>query len=106
MIEHHVGCRTIVAKDGKEAIELAKSQIPNLILMDLVLPQMNGWEVITAIRADDATHNIPIIILSDYCWEPRVQEESQNFGVLACVDKARFLEHLSPMLKSVLSAIR
>ncbi len=53
------------AKDGEEGVEKAESEKPNLILLDLILPGMDGFEVISRIRKNKETESIPIIILSN-----------------------------------------
>ncbi len=58
------GYHTLTAGDGHEAVTLARSARPELILMDLRLPGMDGWEAIRRIRADQDTGHIPIIALT------------------------------------------
>ena len=58
------GYRTIEAVDGKEAIEKAKSQRPDLILMDKSLPNMNGYEVTARLRQVEGFGSLPIIALT------------------------------------------
>jgi phosphoserine phosphatase RsbU/P len=54
----------LYAQDGKKACELAMDIIPDLILMDVVMPEMNGIEAVKFLRANSATHDIPIIVFS------------------------------------------
>jgi CheY-like chemotaxis protein len=58
------GYATLRAHSGLEALALAAGQAPSLVLMDLRMPGMSGWETIAALRADPLTADIPIIILS------------------------------------------
>ena len=58
------GYRVAVAVDGEEAVSMARSTHPRLILMDLGLPRIDGWEATRRIKADTATRHIPIIVLS------------------------------------------
>lgn len=58
------GYRVIVAADGQEAVAVAHSAKPDLILMDLGLPIMDGWEATRQLKGDAATRHIPIIVLS------------------------------------------
>lgn len=58
------GFKAITAKDGPDAIELAKKEIPDLIILDIMLPSMEGTEVCKAIRRQEATRHIPIIMLT------------------------------------------
>jgi len=54
----------VVARDGKEAVEKATSELPDLILMDVMMPNMNGLDATKAIRAQLSTQKIPIIIVT------------------------------------------
>jgi two-component system cell cycle response regulator DivK len=58
------GYDLIAAPDGERGIELAKSEAPALILMDLSLPVMDGWEATRRLKAANETRHIPIIALS------------------------------------------
>jgi CheY-like chemotaxis protein len=57
------------AVDGGEALNGVKAQMPDLVLMDLSLPVMDGWEVIRLVKADPATRAIPIIALTAHAME-------------------------------------
>jgi DNA-binding NarL/FixJ family response regulator len=52
------------AANGREGIELARQQLPDLILCDILMPELNGWRVLEEIRADPATARIPFIFLT------------------------------------------
>jgi CheY-like chemotaxis protein len=56
-----LGYESTVAKDGKEAVDMAASYLPDLIIMDMSLPKMNGLEVVSLIRKDPKTQSIPIL---------------------------------------------
>jgi len=58
------GYRVVAAIDGAQGHALAHSESPDLILMDISLPAMNGWEVTRLLKADPATRDIPIIALT------------------------------------------
>ena len=58
------GFEIIVATDGQEGIEKAKTVHPNLILMDMSLPEVDGWEATRRLKSDPQTERIPIIGLS------------------------------------------
>ncbi|TEU17521.1 MAG: response regulator [Dehalococcoidia bacterium] len=52
------------ATNGEEAVEIAKGQKPDLILMDLIMPKMDGYAACSQIKADEATKGIPVVILT------------------------------------------
>ena len=54
------------ARDGEECVTLAQRHVPELILVDLSMPKLDGWEVLQALRADRRTHNIPCIAVTAY----------------------------------------
>jgi CheY-like chemotaxis protein len=58
------GFEIVMAEDGKKGVDMSKSESPDLILMDLSLPIMDGWEATSTIKSDVDTKNIPIIVLT------------------------------------------
>jgi len=58
------GCRVIIARDGQEAIQQTKEQRPDIVLMDIQMPKVNGLDAIRHIRADTDVYSIPIIVLT------------------------------------------
>jgi len=65
----YCGFRVIEAKNGKEAIEQAFAQTPNIIVMDLSLPVMDGWEATRRLKADGRTSSIPVIALTGHALQ-------------------------------------
>ena len=60
------GFRVAEARNGNEAVEQALALKPDLILMDLSLPGMDGWEATRRLKADDTTRHIPIVALTGH----------------------------------------
>ena len=61
------GFTVVMAANGKDALDLlARSDAPCLILLDLMMPVMNGWEFFRIIRADERYKNIPVVVISAY----------------------------------------
>ena len=58
------GYEVLTAEDGEAALKLAAEHIPDLILLDMILPKVSGPEVLTRLRADSSTADIPVIVLS------------------------------------------
>jgi CheY-like chemotaxis protein len=58
------GFTVLVARDGEQGVAMARADQPDLILMDLRLPVIDGWEATKRIKADEATRRIPILALS------------------------------------------
>ena len=58
------GYRVLLAADGQQAVSNARTALPDLILMDLGLPGIDGWEATRRLKADATTRHIPVIVLS------------------------------------------
>ena len=58
------GFEVVMAEDGQQGVDMSKSENPDVILMDLGLPVMDGWQATTTIKAEESTKNIPIIVLT------------------------------------------
>ena len=76
-ILEHVGYRVVEARDGEEGVARAREQMPDLILMDISIPKMDGWEATQRLKADDATKAIPIIALTAHALEEDRQKAIQ-----------------------------
>ena len=60
------GFEVIFAVNGQEGVDLAASERPDIILMDMSLPVLDGWEATRRVKADDATRSVPIIGLTSH----------------------------------------
>lgn len=67
------GFEVVLAANGEEAVNLAISELPNLILMDMGLPVKDGWAATEEIRAHYATRRIPIIAFTNYDGEEQLR---------------------------------
>jgi len=68
------GCEVIIAEDGIKGVEKAVAEQPDLILMDVVMPRMNGFEACRLIRGHEATESIPIIMVTTRSEPAHVDE--------------------------------
>ncbi|MBW3553917.1 MAG: response regulator [Gemmatimonadetes bacterium] len=68
-ILEHVGYEVIEARDGEEGVSRARSSNPDIILMDISIPKMDGWEATERLKGDQATSAIPIIALTAHALE-------------------------------------
>jgi DNA-binding response OmpR family regulator len=89
------------AQDGDEAIARLETQVPDLVILDVVMPGKNGYEVLRWIRNDPKTYALPVIILSAH---PLVgeHEELLHLGVDAHFEKSQGLSALYEKVDSVL----
>jgi two-component system cell cycle response regulator DivK len=63
------GYEVVCAVDGAEGVAMATSECPDLVLMDMSLPIMDGWEATRRLKADDSTQAIPVIALTAHAME-------------------------------------
>lgn len=68
-----------IAKDGQEALVKVPEVKPHLILMDLWLPMMTGWDVMKRLKANPATRQIPILVVSGHTWVRPVECDGMLF---------------------------
>lgn len=59
----------VMAVNGQEGVDMARSEKPDIILMDMSLPVMDGWEATRTIKADEVTRSIPVIALTAHAME-------------------------------------
>ncbi len=58
------GYETLLARHGEEALEIAVAEHPDMIILDIMMPRMDGYQTCIALKADDKTKDIPIVFLS------------------------------------------
>jgi len=80
------GYAVLAANDPDEGIRRAKAERPDLILLDLAMPKIDGYEVMKLLHADEATRDIPIIVLTSHGAE-RFRKKSLDWGADAFVAK-------------------
>jgi two-component system cell cycle response regulator DivK len=95
------GFRVIIAVDGNEGIEMARSHRPDLILMDMSLPVTDGWEASRVLKGDDDTRPIPIIALTAHAMqgdrEKALEAGCDDYDTKP-VDLARLLSKMDTLL--------
>ena len=96
------GYEVVMAFDGKQGVEMASSESPALILMDMSLPEIDGWEATRRLKADDATKAIPVIALTAHAMSGDM-EQAKAAGCddydTKPVDLARLLGKIESLLK-------
>ncbi len=92
---------TISAKNGEEAVDMAVTEAPDLILMDLMMPEMNGFEAARLIRQIPKTRSIPILAITAGLSN-RIKEECSRIGFDDFIAKHFTFEQLIPRIRKLL----
>jgi two-component system, OmpR family, phosphate regulon response regulator PhoB len=96
------GFTVSTAPDGEEALRAIRADPPDIILLDLLMPKVSGFEVLKDIRSDEKTRSIPVIILTNSSKETDIRE-IQSLGVTGYLVKANLsLEELGSQVKQAL----
>jgi CheY-like chemotaxis protein len=83
------GFETEAARNGIEGLEKAKQVHPDIIFLDIMMPKMNGLDMIDKLKEDESVKNIPVIILSNFSDE-KLAKEALAKGALAYVIKSEY----------------
>jgi two-component system, cell cycle response regulator DivK len=95
------GYDVVEAGDGQQAVEMASHWIPDVIVMDLSLPIMDGWEATRRLKADERTRHIPIIVLTGHAI-PGQAREARSAGCDAFLAKPCLPEMLVEKVQELL----
>ena len=91
----------VIASDGFTGLELARSEHPDLILLDLAMPEMDGWEVAHKLKSDMITQSIPVIAVTAHAL-PRDRERAMEAGCDAFIVKpfsvAKLIDEIENLL--------
>jgi len=79
-----------LASDGKQGLKMALEEQPDLILLDIILPKLDGFEILKAVRKDKNTKNIPVILLTNLGQKDDV-ERGLSLGATDYLIKAHFM---------------
>ena len=95
------GYQVLVASDGEEGIKLAQQECPDLILLDVMLPGISGWDVLTTIKTTPQLQKVPVIIMT-----ASVQESSEDkalaMGAIGYLAKPFDIDRLLHQVKQIL----
>ena len=81
------GLNFLKAKDGLDGLELAKKELPDVILLDIMMPKMDGFAVLTELKKDEKTKNIPVLMLTNLGHKAD-EEKGKKLGAVGYVVKA------------------
>jgi two-component system, OmpR family, alkaline phosphatase synthesis response regulator PhoP len=95
------GYPVLAASNGRTALNLAREQLPKLILLDLMMPEMNGWQVVGELKAAAQTRLIPVILLSA---RRDLATVADDLEVAAFVEKPFDIDELLACVRRILSS--
>ena len=81
-----VGYEVEVAADGQETLDKIAGQIPDLLLLDIKMPRLNGWQVCEKLKSDEKTKNIPIIMVTAF-GQKEARQRSLDLGADEFISK-------------------
>ena len=97
------GYAVIVAVDGEDALSKARDQRPDLILLDVIMPKLGGFEVLTRLKEDPATRDIPVIMLSNLGESSDVREAIERGARAYLVKSSVRPEQLAATVAEILA---
>jgi DNA-binding response OmpR family regulator len=92
------GYAVTTASDGEEALQLIRAEQPDIIVLDLIMPKIQGFDVLQVLKQDSVTAAIPVIVLSSLSQE-QDKQEALNLGAVAYFNKTTF--SLGELVKQV-----
>ncbi|THI91770.1 MAG: response regulator [Nitrospira sp. CG24A] len=96
------GYDVATASDGEEALQLIRSERPDMIVLDLIMPKLQGFDVLQTLKQDTRTSAIPVIVLSSLTQE-QDKQEALDLGAVAYFNKTTF--SMSELVKQVESTL-
>jgi len=97
----YLGFRVETAENGAQAIQSARRESPAIIIMDLAMPELDGWQAIKRLKSDPLAADIPIVALSAYSFgeEPKRAREA---GADLCLSKPCLPSQLARVIRALL----
>jgi CheY-like chemotaxis protein len=93
------GYLVVTAVDGMEALTVARESLPDLILLDMMLPKLDGPSVLRALKADSVTSQIPVVVVT--ALSQKNEEKLMQDGAAAFLEKGLLLNSGEPLLDTV-----
>jgi CheY-like chemotaxis protein len=97
------GYRVLWAGDGEEALVLAGSKLPDLIVLDMLLPKLSGPEVLRSLKKNNLTAHIPVVVVSSLSQNN--DRKLVREGATAFLEKGPLLENPGPLLEAIKAAL-
>ncbi|MFZ5881222.1 MAG: response regulator [Chloroflexota bacterium] len=98
------GYRVVTARNGQEALEIIQKELPSLIITDILMPKVDGFNLVHQLRLDTHTRQIPVIFLSATYVAPEDKAFAADIGVTRFLEKPVDLEDFLPLVAELLEA--
>lgn len=105
-LERAMQCQVSCVNDGKEALRLARTERPDVILLDVLMPGMTGGEVAEALRESPATRDIPVVFLTGLVARDELEKRGGEIGGERYLAKPASVDELKAVLAEVLRAAK
>ena len=97
------GYKVVTAQNGEEALDVIAKEQPALIVTDILMPKMDGFNLVHRLRLNDATRDIPVIFLTATYVAPEDKEFALTIGVSRFLEKPVNLEEFFPLIEELLT---
>ena len=97
------GFEVLSAKDGESGLRLTIQELPQLVLLDLILPKLHGFEVLKALKENESTKDIPVIILSNLGQDSEIKKAKELGAADYFVKASTDLSRLSNIINIILT---
>jgi CheY-like chemotaxis protein len=98
------GYGVVTASDGEEALRVAREKLPNLVLLDMLLPKLDGAGVLRRLKAEPATAKIPVLVLTSL--SQRNEEKLVKDGAAGFLEKDQLTKDPQPLLEAIARLLR
>jgi CheY-like chemotaxis protein len=102
LVLQRLGCSILAVEDPRKALQLLESVTPDLFILDLMMPHINGLELCQQIRSSPATAQVPVIVLSAYN-DSRMAEKCLNAGATRVLPKSMLRGELADQVRTLLN---
>jgi DNA-binding response OmpR family regulator len=103
-LKYHIGCEVITAKNGPECLKIVSDDPPDVILLDIHMPGMDGFQVCKILKEDQTTEHIPVIFLTATCYELKNRIKGLEIGaddyLTQPIDNLELITRVKVMLRT------
>src|SRR5947209_18274724 len=93
------GYRVLTAEDGERAVAMAQAEMPDVILLDMMLPKLSGPEVLNCLKQDPATAHIPVVVLTGL--SKKNEDKLRKVGSAAFIEKSQSADNPNLLLLTI-----